>query len=229
MAMKKHIVVAGSTGEVGKHLVKLASACPDLVVHTLVRRKGAWQGDPAVHEIVFDYEDSAEYAALFRDIPCDVLLIALGTTTSKSGVEGLLRVDRDYPLLLIKALEQSHPHAHVGLCSSAGADNPRGHYLKAKADVERHLQSSKLATTIVRPSFLISERKEFRPLEKFGLPLFHLIFGALKLLTPTSEFVWKYAPVRTDEVAETLLMGSLDLAPSEHRVLQGIDLHLRDI
>lgn len=228
MAMKKHIVVAGSTGEVGKLLVKQASACADLVVHALVRRKGVWQGEPAVHEIVFDYEDSAAYAALFREVPCDVLLIALGTTTAKSGVEGLLRVDRDYPLLLIEALERSCPQANVGFCSSAGADNPRGHYLKAKADVERHLQSSRLATAIARPSFLISERKEFRPLEKFGLPLFNFVFGTLKRLMPKSNFVWTYAPISTSEVAECLLVKTLDLAPSEHRILQGKDLYLHN-
>jgi len=229
MAMKKHIVVAGATGEVGKLLVRQASACADLVVYALVRRKGVWQGEPSVHEIAFDYEDSAAYAALFREIPCDVLFIALGTTTAKAGIDGLLRVDRDYPLLLIKALEQSHPGAYVGLCSSAGADNPRGHYLKAKADVERYLQSSKLATAIVRPSFLISERKEFRPLEKFGLPLFNFVFGALKRLMPKSNFVWTYAPISTSEVAECLFAKTLDLAPSEHRILQGKDLYLPNI
>jgi uncharacterized protein YbjT (DUF2867 family) len=180
-----------------------------------------------VHEIVFDYEDPAAYHALFREIPCDVLLIALGTTTSKAGVRGLLRVDRDYPLLLIEALEQSRPHAHVGFCSAAGADRPRGHYLKAKADVEQRLETSSLATVIARPSFLGSERKEFRPLEKFGLPLFNFLFGALKVLMPNSDFVWKYCPVGSDAVAECLLMATLDLAPSEHRVSEGKELHRR--
>lgn len=82
MSSKKHIVVAGSTGEVGKHLVRFAAASTDLVVHALVRREGEWQSNPAVDEIVFDYEDNAAYDALFRDVPCDALLIVLGTTTA---------------------------------------------------------------------------------------------------------------------------------------------------
>ena len=101
MTLKRHVVVAGSTGEVGKRLVRLASGRPDLVVHALVRRKGTWHGDPAVDEIVFDYEDNAAYSVLFCDVPCDALLIALGTTTAKAGVKGLMRVDSDYPLFLI--------------------------------------------------------------------------------------------------------------------------------
>lgn len=225
MTLKKHIVVAGSTGEVGKHLVRLASGNPDLVVHALVRRKGTWQGDSAVDEIVFDYEDPAAYATLFRDVPCDVLFIALGTTTAKAGVEGLLRVDRDYPLFLIEALEQARPQARVGFCSAAGADHPRGHYLKAKAAVEQRLQTSSLATVIARPSFLISDRKEFRPLEKFGMPLFRAGFGFLRMLIPNSSFVWKYGPVRADDVAERLFATTLNMQASQHLILEGERLH----
>lgn len=228
MVSKEQIVIAGSTGEVGKHLVKLAAARSDLVVYALVRREGAWREEPGVHEIVFDYEDPAAYDALFREIPCDVLLIALGTTTSKAGVEGLLRVDRDYPLLLIDALERSRPHAQVGFCSSVGADHPRGHYLKAKADVEQRLQASSLATAIARPSFLISERKEFRPIEKLGIPVFNVAFGLLKVLMPNSDFVWNYAPVHAQEVAERLLTGTLDVNSSQHVLLEGKALHGTD-
>lgn len=224
MTLKKHIVVAGSTGEVGRKLVRLASARSDLVVHALVRRKGAWHSDPVVDEIIFDYEDNAAYDALFRDIPCDALLIALGTTTAKAGVAGLMRVDRDYPLLLIDALEQARPHASVGLCSAAGADRLRGHYLKAKAAVERRLQSSALATVIARPSFLISDRKEFRLLERISLPLFNSAFGALKKLLPHSSFVWKYAPVRADDVADCLLTATLNVKASQHVLVEGEDL-----
>ena len=228
VTLTRHIVVAGSTGEVGKHLVRLAFARPDLVVHALVRREGAWKSDPVVDEIIFDYEDNAAYDALFRDIPCDELLIALGTTTAKAGVEGLMRVDRDYPLFLIDALEKARPHAHVGLCSAAGADRPRGHYLKAKAAVEQRLQASGLATAIARPSFLISDRKEFRLLERISLPLFNVSFGALKKLLPHSSFVWKYAPVRAEDVAERLLKRTLGLKPSQHVLLEGRSLYLAD-
>ena len=225
MTLTKHIVVAGSTGEVGKHLVRLASVRTDLVVHALVRRKGAWHGDPVVDEVVFDYEDNTAYDALFRVVPCDALLIALGTTTAKAGVAGLIRVDRDYPLLLIDALEQARPHAHVGLCSAAGADHPRGHYLKAKAAVEQRLQASSLATVIARPSFLISDRKEFRLFERISLPLFKAVFGALKKLLPHWVFVWKYGPVGADDVADRLLVATLDVNASQHVLLEGKNLY----
>jgi uncharacterized protein YbjT (DUF2867 family) len=221
----KQVVIAGSTGEVGKRLVSRACANPELIVHALVRREGAWAANGAVHEIVFDYEDPGAYAALFREVPCDALLIALGTTTGKAGVAGLERVDRDYPLFLIDALQRAHPHAQVGFCSSVGADRPRGHYLLAKAAVERGLQASSLATAIARPSLLISDRGEFRPLEVLALPLLKLGFGVLKRLRPRSSFVWKYAPVHAAQVAACLLTATLRLENSQHVLLEGAKLH----
>lgn len=224
MIAKKQIVVAGSTGEVGKQLVRLASAKPDLVVHALVRRKGFWQETSAVHEIAFDYEDPSAYDALFREIPCDALFIALGTTTGKAGASGLVRVDRDYPLFLIDALEKARPDACIGFCSSVGADQPRGNYLKAKFDVEQRLQASSLLTAIARPSVLIADRKEFRPAEVLTLPLLNIASKILQRLMPRSNFAWKYAPIRTDVVAACLLANTLKLRAHQHIVLEGRSL-----
>lgn len=223
--VKRHLIVAGATGEVGRRLVLLAAAKPDLIVHALVRRKRPWMLASDVHEIVFDYEDSNAYKSLFRDTPCDVLLIALGTTTAKSGADGLMRVDRDYPISLLGALEQACPHARVGFCSSVGADRPRGHYLKAKFDVEQRLLLSSLATVIARPSFLISTRLEFRPLENIGLPIFRALFGLLKTLMPNAQFVWKYAPIHVATVAERLLEETLRTNSPQHFFLEGKTLH----
>ena len=224
MTRKKHIVVAGSTGEVGKHLVRLASAKQDLVVHALVRRKGSWQETSTVHEIAFDYEDLSAYDVLFRDVPCDALFIALGTTTGKAGAAGLTRVDRDYPLFLINALEKARPNAQIGFCSSVGADRPRGNYLEAKFAVEQRLQASSLPTAVVRPSVLISDRKDFRPAEVFTLPLLRIVSSILKLFVPGSNIAWKYAPVRVDEVAACLLASTLKLQANQHLVLEGRSL-----
>jgi len=224
LTMKKHIVVAGSTGEVGKHLVRLASADRDLIVHALVRHEGFWHETPTVHEIAFDYEDPGAYDALFRNIPCDALFIALGTTTAKAGAAALTRVDRDYPLSLINALERARPDARIGFCSSVGADRPRGNYLEAKFAVEQRLQASNLPTAMARPSVLISDRKDFRPAEVFTLPLLKIVSNVLQRIAPRSNFAWKYAPVRVDKVAACLLANTLKLYDHQHLVLEGRSL-----
>ena len=216
-----HIVVAGSTGEVGRSLVQNSLLLPSVAVHALTRRPGAWDDTPRVDEVVFDFDAPEAYDALFRRIPCDVLLIALGTTTGKTGKRGLLRVDRDYPLQLIAALERLRPEAKVGFCSSVVADRPRGNYLMAKHAVEARLQSSRLASAIARPSLLISQRSEFRLMEKLSLPLMQAAFAVLKKLRPSSQVVWKYAPISVENVAEQLLAATFRLVPSQHIVLEG--------
>jgi hypothetical protein len=223
--MTQHVVIAGGTGEVGKQLLALMADRPDLSVRALVRRPGSTLVSPNIQEVPFDYEDAAVYGPLFAQ-PCDLLLIALGTTRAMAGSdEAFLRVDRDYPLRLISALAAAHPDARVGLVSSVGADRARGLYLGAKAAVEAELTTQRLAHVIARPSFLRSDRAEFRPLEVGINRLIAPIWLALGRLFPRSRGWWRWAPVHVREVAATLLGAALALEPGQRRVLEGLDLH----
>ena len=224
--MTRHVVIAGGTGEVGKQLLALLAGRADLSVRALVRRPGSTLVSPNIQEIPFDYEDATAYGPLFAQ-PCDLLLIALGTTRAKAGSdEAFLRVDRDYPLRLISALAATHPDARVGLVSSVGADRSRGLYLGAKAAVEEELAAQRLANVIARPSFLRSDRAEFRPLEVAINRLIAPIWLALgRSLFPRSRGWWRWAPIHVREVAATLLGAALALEPGQRRILEGLDLH----
>jgi uncharacterized protein YbjT (DUF2867 family) len=224
--MTQHVVIAGGTGEVGKQLLALMADRPDLSVRALVRRPGSTLVSPNILEVPFDYEDASAYGSLFAP-PCDLLLIALGTTRAKAGSdEAFLRVDRDYPLRLISALAATHPDARVGLVSSVGADRARGLYLGAKAAVEEELATQRLAHVIARPSFLRSDRSEFRLLEVAINRLITPIWLALgRGLFPRSRGWWRWAPVHVREVAAALLEAALALEPGQRRLLEGPDLH----
>lgn len=224
--MMRQVVIAGGTGEVGKRLLALMAARTELSVRALVRRPGSTLAAPNIEEVPFDYEDAAAYVTVFRP-PCDLLLIALGTTRAKAGSdEAFLRVDRDYPLRLISALAATHPDARVGLVSSVGADRTRGLYLGAKAAVEEELKASGLAQVIARPSFLRSDRAEFRPAEVLVDRLISPVWLALgRGLFPRSHGWWRWAPVHVREVAAALLQASLALEPGQRRILEGLDLH----
>ncbi len=224
--MTRHVVIAGSTGEVGKRLLALLAARTELSVRALVRRPGSTLVSPNIKEVPFDYEDVSAYGPLFAP-PCDLLLIALGTTRAKAGSdEAFLRVDRDYPLRLLSALADRHPEAAVGLVSSVGADRARGLYLGAKAAVEEELMALGLAYVIARPSFLRSDRAEFRPAEVLVGRLLAPLWLALgRALFPRSQGWWRWAPVHVREVAMALLEAALTLEPGQRRVLEGLDLH----
>jgi len=224
--MTWHVVIAGGTGEVGRQLLALMADRPDLSVRALVRRPGSLPAAANVEEVPFDYEDASAYGPLFSP-PCDLLLLALGTTRAKAGSdEAFLRVDRDYPLRLISSLAATHPDARVGVVSSVGADRARGLYLGAKAAVEEELAAQGLAHVIARPSFLRSDRSEFRPLEVFINRLIAPIWLALgRGLFPRSRGWWRWAPVHVREVAAALLGAALTLEPGQRRILEGLDLH----
>ena len=224
--MIRHVVIAGGTGEVGRQLLNLLADRPELSVRALVRRPGAVPPAPNLEEVPFDYEDVTAYGPVFAR-PCDLLLIALGTTRAKAGSdEAFLRVDRDYPLRLLSAFATTHPEGRVGLVSSVGADRGKGLYLGAKAAVEGELRASGLAHAIARPSFLRSDRKEFRPLEVVVDWLVAPIALALgRLLGPNSRGWWRWAPVHVREVAQALLEAALALGARDQRLLEGLDLH----
>ena len=224
--MVRDVVVAGGTGEVGRQLLARLAEHPGLRVRALVRRPGLPVPAPNLREEVLDFEDEGACARALAG-PCDLLLIALGTTRARAGSDGaFLRVDRDLPLRLIRALAAAHPEARVVLVSSVGADRPRGLYLGAKAEVEAGLAATGLAHVIARPSFLVSDRREFRLAERLVLALLAPPWLALgRGLFPRRTGWWRWAPVHVREVAETLLAAALALAPGQRRILEGPDLH----
>ncbi|PSH05730.1 MAG: hypothetical protein CXZ00_00900 [Acidobacteria bacterium] len=221
----QHIVIAGATGEIGRQLVRQASARAGVAVYALTRRAGACSGNPAVQEVVFNFEDPREYDSLFQRIPCDVLFLALGSTRKKAGVSGLVRVERDYPIALIDALSRHRPGARIGYVSSVGADSPSGAYLKAKADVEERLRNCNLPCVIARPSLLLSRRAEFRLGEVIARKaLAPPWLWAIRKFAPGSQRLWKWAPVPVGTVAASLLNMALNLSGTECRILEGLDL-----
>jgi len=224
--MTRHVVIAGGTGAVGGRLLALLSTDAGLEVRALTRGSGPGTASANIHPLPFDYEDEGAYGRLFAE-PCDVLLIALGTTRAKAGSDAaFLRVDRDYPLRLIQALAKANPNARVGLVSSVGADKPRGLYLGAKAAVEAALQESGLAYAIARPSLLRRDRTEFRLLEVGVDRLLSPAALALgRRLYPGSRDWWRWAPVHVREVAAALLTATLYLKPGARRILESLDLH----
>ena len=111
IAHLKQVVIAGATGMVGRELVRQLEAREDVQFTALVRRPGCLRAESGrVKEVVFEYQDPASYARLGREIPCDVLLCALGTTRKRAGsVEAFQQVDRDYPLAFMKHLASLDP------------------------------------------------------------------------------------------------------------------------
>lgn len=218
-----HVVVAGGTGQVGMRLLSGLTGRADCETTALLRHPALPFDAPNLRAQVFDYDDEAAYARLF-EAPCDLLLIALGTTLKQAGgAEGLRKVDHDYPKRLIEALAKAHPSAKVGLVSSVGADGRAvGAYLRAKHDLENALRASGLACAIARPSFLLRDDSSGRPAEWLvNRVLSKPWLGVGRLCFPRGKRFWKWAPVPPAAVAAALLEATFSLQPGECRVLEG--------
>lgn len=229
LANPRNVVVAGATGLVGRELIRQLEARRDLAFTALVRRTGTLGAQSGrVREVLFDYADPAALARIGTDIPCDVLLCALGTTLKRAGSpEAFRQVDLEFPLALIKRATELEAKPVFGVVSSAGAGHPRGLYLNTKAELEKALVASELPYVIVRPSLLMGDRPEFRLGERLLIGMVGRPYLMLaKWLAPQSKQVWRFAPIHAEQVAASLLRACLDEPASPcGKVLSGLVLH----
>jgi uncharacterized protein YbjT (DUF2867 family) len=215
------VVVAGSTGLVGRALVAALALRPDVRVVALTRSAGRAPVPDEVEEAVFDYDDEDSYRRIGRELTCDVLYCCLGTTLKAAGSdEAFRRVDLDYPRhLFARAASLVQPPV-IGLVSSVGADRPRGLYLSTKAEAEAALIKTGLPYVVVRPSILLGDRLESRPAERAGQLAFGPLGKVLRAIAPQSGVV-RYTPIEAGRVAAALIHFTLDRPGPAAWVVEG--------
>ena len=161
----KSALVFGATGFVGSMLVRdlLASAEHDRV--TIVVRRDPGLSHPKLTTLVGDL-DSLD--ALADRIVVDDVFIALGTTRKKVPDDATYyRVDHDYPVRAA-TLAKARGATGVFLVSSVGASTTASaFYLRTKGETERDVVALGIARThVFRPSQMLGQREERRPLER---------------------------------------------------------------
>ena len=177
----KTAIVIGATGLVGANLVnKLNDAKVYDKVILLVRRKTELNHLKLEEKIVdFDTIDS-------ELIKADDIFCAIGTTLKKAGSkENQYKIDCEYPAKIAQMGKLNGVKQFI-LVSSVGADkNSSNFYLRTKGELEERIAALNYdAFIVMRPSFIIGERKEFRLGEIIGIflaSLFRpLMIGKLK-------------------------------------------------
>ena len=224
----KHVVVAGATGLVGREIVRALEERPNAKFTALVRRLGTLRDvSGRVREVEFDYDNPEHIKRIGGDIPCEALLCALGTTIKSAGSPEALRVvDLEYPSRLFERLKQLPNKPMVGVVSSVGAGKPVGHYLKTKSEMEQRLIASGLPHLIVRPSLILGDRDEKRPMELVSKIFFMPYRAVIEILAPQSRLLWRLAPIEAAKIADAMVRICVDEPPVEDsRILEGLVLH----
>jgi uncharacterized protein YbjT (DUF2867 family) len=160
------LLLVGSSGLVGQHVLGLALADPRVTeVVALVRRP--IPGHPKLVAPLVDFEKLPDGAGWWR---AGAVICTLGTTMRAAGSgPAFRRVDKDYPLAVARLARQHGTPAYV-LNSSMGADpSSRFLYTRVKGEVERELASLGFRSlSILRPGLIGGQRQEWRAAESLG-------------------------------------------------------------
>jgi uncharacterized protein YbjT (DUF2867 family) len=209
----KKLLLLGSTGLVGKQLLRLSLLHPE-VSHITAPVRTDVPLRPKVTFPKVDFERLPPDAAWWR---ADAAICTLGTTMRLAGSRAAFRrVDHDYVLKAASLARQAGTPVFV-LNSSLGADvAARSFYLRVKGETERDLATlGFMSLTCARPSLLDGgPRPDRRPAESAALVLARWF----RPLIPR-----RYRPVRTEAVAAMLLTAAITGLPGEHIVEPGWD------
>uniref|UniRef100_A0A663LPY6 Protein HTATIP2 n=1 Tax=Athene cunicularia TaxID=194338 RepID=A0A663LPY6_ATHCN len=171
-------------------------------------------GTSPQEQAVVDFERLSEHAAAFRGH--DVGFCCLGTTRAKAGVDGFVRVDRDY-VAQAAELARAGGCKHFVLQSSQGANqHSRFLYLRVKGEVENLVQAVGFdRCTILRPAVLLCKRQESRP----GEWMAQQFLGVVARVFPTAYSV----PVEV--VARAMVASVLQPDKGKVEVLENKAIH----
>lgn len=216
MAEKFTAVVFGSTGLVGEELISVLLANNDYEKVIAVTRKPLPIRDSKLVEV--QLADFSQLIQLGEKLKASGFYCCIGTTIAVAGSkEAFRKVDLDIPQEIARLAEALSIPALVVISSIGASFESSNFYLKTKGEMEksvREIYSGNLK--IVRPSFLMGKRTEFRFGEKLGIG-FMRIFGWL-FVGPLK----KYRGINAHDVA--LAMVKLASLPSDRVVFESDEL-----
>ncbi len=205
------VLLAGATGLTGGHCLNKLLTDPDIRQVTVLSRRPLTVSHPKLTVRVIDFEHLREQAG---QIDVDAALCCLGTTHRAAGSpEAFAKVDHIYVAEFAR-LAAAQGASRFVLVSAVVADaNSPMFYNRIKGRAENAVSEMRFKSVhLLRPSLLLGERTEPRPMEDWS-----------KQMAPLwSLFAWgpfsPYRPVRAEVVAEKMV----ELAKSTE---EGVHIH----
>lgn len=195
--MKKAIIF-GASGFIGGYLLSNLLQNDTYSEVTIVVRKPLNIQHPKLKMVLADYHSLAQNAAY---LVADDVFISLGTTKKKTpDQKEYYQIDHDYPVLAAQ-LTKANGASAVMLVSAVGANAKSNiFYTKTKGEAERDVIAVGFEHThIFRPSIIMGNRAESRPLEK----VFINIFSAANLLLVGK--LNKYKGITAENIAKAMI------------------------
>lgn len=189
----KTALVFGSSGLIGQHLLNQLIKNKNYNKIKIFVRSKPEINDPKIEIIKTDFNNLQNHK---EDIKGDDCFFCIGTTKKNSPDKNeYRRVELHIPKEIAKIAKANSLNSFVFVSSGYADSKSSGDYLKYKGLVEEELKELNFPKLgIMRPSFLLGDRKEKRIGEKIGIFVFNLLsplfLGPLKKMKPIhSEIV----------------------------------------
>ena len=191
----KTALLFGSSGLIGGHLLNQLIKNDYYDKIKIFVRSVPEINDPKFEIIKTDFNNLENHR---EDIKGDDCFFCIGTTRQNSPDKNdYRRVELDIPKEIAQIAKSNSINSFVFISSGYADPKSSGDYLKFKGQVEEELKRLNFTKLgIMRPSFLMGNRKEKRIGEKIGILVFKLLspllLGPLKKMKPiNSEIVAK--------------------------------------
>ena len=183
----KTALLFGASGLVGSHVLSQLISNNSYSKIKLFVRTTINISDPKIEIIQTDFKNLENHR---EDIKGDDCFFCIGTTKKNSPDKNeYKRVELEVPKQIAQIAKSNSVNSFVFISSGYADPKSSGDYLRFKGEVEEELKRlnfSKLG--IMRPSFLLGDRKEKRIGEKIGIFVFKLLsplfLGPLKKMKP---------------------------------------------
>ena len=194
----KTALVFGSSGLVGSHLVRLMNKNSNYEKIKLFVRSTSEIKTSKIEIINTDFNNLSNHK---EDINGDDCFFCIGTTKKNTpDKDEYRRIEYDIPVEIAKIAKSNSINSFFYVSSGFADPKSSGAYLKNKGQVEEELIKLNFSILgIMRPSFLVGNRKEKRPGEEVGI-FFFKIFSPL-LLGPLK----KMRPIKSEKVAKVMI------------------------
>ncbi len=194
----KTALLFGSSGLIGGHLLNKLIQNNDYNKIKIFVRTEPEIKDSKIEIIKADFNNLKNH---IEDIKGDDCFFCIGTTKQNSPDKNeYKRIEKDLPVEIAQIAKANSIDSFVYVSSGFADPKNSGAYLRYKGEVEEELKKLNFTKLVImRPSFLMGNRKEKRFGEKIGIFLFKLLsplfLGPLK----------KMKPIHSEKVAKAMI------------------------
>ena len=194
----KTALVFGSSGLIGGHLLDQLIKNDSYNKIKLFVRSEIIINEPKIEIIKTDFNDLDNNK---EDIKGDDCFFCIGTTKQNSPDKNeYQKVELDIPKKIAQIAKANLVNSFIFVSSIYANPKSSGDYVKFKGLVEEELKKLNFSNLgILRPSFLMGNRKENRTGEKIGILTFRLLSPLL--LGPLK----KMKPINSEKVAKAMI------------------------